>query len=267
MARLRERPPHAADLPRPPPIPACRFTHRDHVSIRPSAAGAWLPHAHAVRASPRCPGIYQGSRNPSFEAIVAGPDLRGTVRHPHARPLLAIGLSESRSRCQRRLPPSERYAYATLTAVTGGNPESARRNDSPPSSVIQTVPSVMPTMNNVHIHIGYEGYVSWSVENHTRENVLDHLEREAFYGIGTAMTMGDQPADRLALLRVRVDAPDLTRDEMDRLTQQLRTEFQASTDVEQIDLVSSVSVPTGSNGGAVQAQVIGRLKKGKAADV
>ena len=53
----------------------------------------------------------------------------------------------------------------------------------------------MPTMNNVHIHIGYEGYVSWSVENHTRENVLDHLEREAFYGVGTAMTMGDQPAD------------------------------------------------------------------------
>jgi imidazolonepropionase-like amidohydrolase len=55
--------------------------------------------------------------------------------------------------------------------------------------------TVMPTMNNVHIHIGNEGYVSWSVENHTPENVLDHLEREAFYGVGTAMTMGDQPID------------------------------------------------------------------------
>lgn len=55
--------------------------------------------------------------------------------------------------------------------------------------------TVMPAMNNVHIHIGYEGYVSWSVENHTRENVLDHLEREAFYGVGSAMTMGDQPLD------------------------------------------------------------------------
>ena len=54
--------------------------------------------------------------------------------------------------------------------------------------------TIMPTMNNVHIHIGYEGYTSWSVENHTPENVLDHLEREAFYGVGTAMTMGDQPA-------------------------------------------------------------------------
>src|ERR1700680_4352321 len=55
--------------------------------------------------------------------------------------------------------------------------------------------TVMPAMNNVHIHIGYEGYTSWSVENHTPENVLDHLEREAFYGVCAAMTMGDQPAD------------------------------------------------------------------------
>jgi imidazolonepropionase-like amidohydrolase len=53
--------------------------------------------------------------------------------------------------------------------------------------------TIMPAMNNVHIHIGYEGYVSWSVNNHTPENVLDHLEREAFFGVGTAMTMGDQP--------------------------------------------------------------------------
>jgi imidazolonepropionase-like amidohydrolase len=53
--------------------------------------------------------------------------------------------------------------------------------------------TVMPTLNNIHIHIGYEGFVSWSVENHTPENVLDHLEREAFYGAGTAITMGDQP--------------------------------------------------------------------------
>lgn len=58
--------------------------------------------------------------------------------------------------------------------------------------------TVMPTMNNVHVHIGYEGYVSWGVDNHTPANVLDHLEREAYYGIGTTMTMGDQP-DEFAL--------------------------------------------------------------------
>lgn len=53
--------------------------------------------------------------------------------------------------------------------------------------------TVMPTMNNVHIHAGYEGYVSWSAENHSVENMLDHMEREAFYGVGVAETMGDQP--------------------------------------------------------------------------
>jgi imidazolonepropionase-like amidohydrolase len=53
--------------------------------------------------------------------------------------------------------------------------------------------TVMPALNNVHLHIGYEGFVSWSAENHSQENVLDHLEREAFYGVGTAMAMGDQP--------------------------------------------------------------------------
>jgi imidazolonepropionase-like amidohydrolase len=55
--------------------------------------------------------------------------------------------------------------------------------------------TVMPALNNIHIHIGYEGYVSWSVKNHSPENVLDHLEREAFYGVGTAMAMGDQPVE------------------------------------------------------------------------
>jgi hypothetical protein len=53
--------------------------------------------------------------------------------------------------------------------------------------------TVMPAMNNVHIHAGYEGYVSWSAENHSAENMLDHMEREAFYGVGAAETMGDQP--------------------------------------------------------------------------
>jgi len=55
--------------------------------------------------------------------------------------------------------------------------------------------TVMPAFNNIHVHMGYEGYVSWSVENHTPENLLDHLEREAFYGVGTAMAMGEQPTD------------------------------------------------------------------------
>src|SRR5262249_54755953 len=43
--------------------------------------------------------------------------------------------------------------------------------------------TVIPGMVNVHVHIGYEGYTSWGAENYTPANVIDHLEREAFYGI------------------------------------------------------------------------------------
>ena len=63
------------------------------------------------------------------------------------------------------------------------------------SRVDLTGKTVMPMFNNVHLHLGYEGFVSWGPEDHTVENVLDHLEREAFYGTRAAMTMGDQPDD------------------------------------------------------------------------
>lgn len=83
-------------------------------------------------------------------------------------------------------------ANGHIVAIGGGDavkaPASARHVD-------LSGKTVMPTMNNIHIHIGYEGYVSWDVKNHTPENLLDHLEREAYFGVGTAMTMGDQPVD------------------------------------------------------------------------
>lgn len=53
--------------------------------------------------------------------------------------------------------------------------------------------TVMPAMVNVHVHIGYEGYTSWGAENYTPQNVLDHLEREAFYGVGATQTVGSSP--------------------------------------------------------------------------
>jgi imidazolonepropionase-like amidohydrolase len=92
--------------------------------------------------------------------------------------------------------PIENGAFVVQNGrITAIGQESSIKVPSGATRIDLTGKTVMPTMNNVHIHIGYEGYVSWSVEDHTPENVLDHLEREAFYGVGTAMTMGDQPAD------------------------------------------------------------------------
>ena len=57
--------------------------------------------------------------------------------------------------------------------------------------------TVMPAMVNVHVHIGYEGYTSWGAENHTPQNVLDHLQREAFYGVGASQSVGSSPTDQM----------------------------------------------------------------------
>ncbi len=55
--------------------------------------------------------------------------------------------------------------------------------------------TVMPAMINVHVHIGYEGYSSWGAENYTAANVLDHLQREAFYGVAATQSVGSSPTD------------------------------------------------------------------------
>src|SRR5262245_30589374 len=55
--------------------------------------------------------------------------------------------------------------------------------------------TVMPSLINVHVHIGYEGYTSWGAENHTPANIVDHLRREAFYGIGVTHSVGSSVTD------------------------------------------------------------------------
>jgi imidazolonepropionase-like amidohydrolase len=55
--------------------------------------------------------------------------------------------------------------------------------------------TVMPTMVNDHLHLGYEGYTNWSAENYTRDNVINHLTRLAYYGVGAVISTGTDPTD------------------------------------------------------------------------
>jgi imidazolonepropionase-like amidohydrolase len=64
------------------------------------------------------------------------------------------------------------------------------------SRVDLTGKTVMPAMINVHVHIGYEGYTTWGASNHTPQNVLDHLQREAFYGVGATQSVGSSPTEQ-----------------------------------------------------------------------
>ena len=55
--------------------------------------------------------------------------------------------------------------------------------------------TIMPAMINAHVHMGYEGYTTWGARNHTPENLLDHLQREAFYGVAAATSVGSSPTE------------------------------------------------------------------------
>jgi imidazolonepropionase-like amidohydrolase len=63
--------------------------------------------------------------------------------------------------------------------------------------------TVMPGLVNVHVHIGYEGYTTWQAGNHTPANVLDHLQRSAFYGTAATTSVGTSPLDQM--LTVQAD--------------------------------------------------------------
>src|SRR5579863_8091797 len=90
--------------------------------------------------------------------------------------------------------PIENGAFVVRNGhISAIGPEGSIKAPSGAARVDLTGKTVMPAMNNAHLHIGYEGFVSWSVENHSPENVLDHLEREAYYGVGAALAMGEQP--------------------------------------------------------------------------
>ena len=45
--------------------------------------------------------------------------------------------------------------------------------------------TVMPALVNTHAHLGWERYTSWGSEQFARENLIDHLYRHAYFGVGT----------------------------------------------------------------------------------
>jgi hypothetical protein len=76
---------------------------------------------------------------------------------------------------------------------------------SPAGTVVLNVrgKTIMPAIVNAHTHLGWEKYTSWGAENFTRENLIDHLYRHAYYGVGTVISTA---SDRESIgLRVVLD--------------------------------------------------------------
>lgn len=55
--------------------------------------------------------------------------------------------------------------------------------------------TVMPALVNTHAHLGWEGYTSWGLANFTRDTLIDHLHRHAYYGVGTIISTGSDLED------------------------------------------------------------------------
>jgi len=74
--------------------------------------------------------------------------------------------------------------------------------------------TVIPALVDGHSHIGYQKGTSTSVKNYTRENILDHMYRFAYYGIAASQAMGSDFGDMPYAVRSDILAgkyPDAAR--------------------------------------------------------
>ncbi|HJN46072.1 MAG TPA: amidohydrolase family protein [Vicinamibacterales bacterium] len=55
--------------------------------------------------------------------------------------------------------------------------------------------TVMPTLVDLHGHVGFVDDLSFDNANYTRENITDQLDRYAYHGVGTIVSLGTDSGD------------------------------------------------------------------------
>ena len=137
--------------------------------------------------------------------------------HLAASVLVAISMASIATYSQTRTPPSTSVIYDGARLIIGDasapiengafvvqngritalGARGAVRAPAGATRVDLTGKTVMPAMVNAHAHFGYEKFARAAgeslPESFTPENLLDHLQREAFYGVGTANDGGSAP--------------------------------------------------------------------------
>lgn len=53
--------------------------------------------------------------------------------------------------------------------------------------------TVMPALVDLHGHVGFQRGLDYDAANYTRENLLDQLDRYAYHGVGTIVSLGTDP--------------------------------------------------------------------------
>ena len=61
--------------------------------------------------------------------------------------------------------------------------------------------TVMPALVSLHGHLGFQVGLTYEAENYTRETLIDHLDRYAYYGVGTIVSLGTDGGDLIYALR------------------------------------------------------------------
>jgi imidazolonepropionase-like amidohydrolase len=121
--------------------------------------------------------------------------------------VLLAGLAEAQSRAvvyvnARLIPgdgstPIENSAMVVENGrITAVGPKADVKVPPGALHVDLTGKTVIPGLVNAHVHIGYEGYTTWRAENYTPANVLDHLQRAAFYGTAATQSVGTSPLEQ-----------------------------------------------------------------------
>lgn len=61
--------------------------------------------------------------------------------------------------------------------------------------------TIMPAMIDAHAHLGFQDRIGWGAENYTLENLIENLERYAWYGFGAVFSAGSDPAPVMEKLK------------------------------------------------------------------
>jgi imidazolonepropionase-like amidohydrolase len=93
-------------------------------------------------------------------------------------------LGDSRAPLERGV-----FSVAKGRIVSVGTPDALA---TPPGATVVDLSgkTVMPAMVDAHAHIGYMRDLTSGPQNYTRENVLDHMRRYAYFGVAAGMAMG-----------------------------------------------------------------------------
>ncbi len=77
------------------------------------------------------------------------------------------------------------------------------------TTVDLTGKTVIPALIDAHAHLGYEGYTAWGADSYTRENMIENLERYAYYGFGAVFSAGSDPDDFALALEASQEAGEV----------------------------------------------------------